>query len=103
MTEFKTGTKVRYRNMSEPAEVLSGPHPSPGRTRYLIRKADGNVSLVSEADIERAIPRLDQVAGTLAIGLYGLPFMSLDVARKTRIAQAAARAIQIADRTKGQS
>jgi hypothetical protein len=102
MTAFKTGDKVRYRDMAMPAEVLSGPHKSPGRDRFLIRKADGNVSLVSVTDIERVVPRLDQVAGTLAMTLYGRPYVTLDLDRKMQIAHAAANVLRIADKTKGQ-
>jgi hypothetical protein len=101
-TEFNAGDKVRYRDMSMPAEILSGPHKSPVHDRYLIRKADGNVSLVRVKDLERIVPRLDQVAGTLAMNLYGRSYMSLDIQRRMQIARAAAHVLDIADRTKGQ-
>jgi hypothetical protein len=100
---FKTGDKVKYRGMVMPAEILSGPHPSNGRNRYLINKADGNVSLVPVTDLERVVPRLDQVAGTLAMVLYGRSFVSLPRNTQFQVAQAAARAISIADSTKGQA
>lgn len=103
MAAFKTGDKVRYRNMSMPAEVLSGPHQSPGRERYLLRKADGYVSLVSTADIERIVPRLDQVMGTLAMLIHGAPYVALDHTSRHRIVTAAARVLEIADNTKGQA
>jgi hypothetical protein len=103
VAEFKTGDKVRYRNMTVPAEILSGPHQSPGRERYLIRKGDGYVSLVSASDIERVVPRIDQVAGTLSMVLYGRSFVSLPRDTQLQVAQAAARAIAIADSTKGQA
>ncbi|MFF8942859.1 hypothetical protein ACF1A5_11420 [Streptomyces sp. NPDC014864] len=102
MSEYNAGTKVRYRNMAMPAEVLSGPHPSPGRDRYLIRKADGNVSLVPNTDLERIVPRLDQVAGTLAMHLYGRAYVNLDFTRRSQIVYAAAQALRIADSTRGQ-
>lgn len=100
---FKTGDKVRYRGMTMPAEILSGPHQSPGRERYLIRKADGNVSLVASADIERVVPRLDQVMGTLAMLIHGTSYMALNHTSRHRIAVAAARVLEIADNTKGQA
>jgi hypothetical protein len=104
MAEFKVGDKVRYRDMTMPAEVLSGPHKTTGaRLRYLIRKADGNVSLVPVTDIERVVPRLDQVAGTMAMNLYGLPFAVLNMRDQVRVAGAARNALAIADRTKGQA
>lgn len=103
MAAFKTGDKVKYRGMTMPAEVLSGPHASNGRNRYLITKADGNVSLVPVTDLERIVPRLDQVAGTLAMVLYGRSFVSLPRHTQLQVAQAATRALAIADSTKGQA
>jgi hypothetical protein len=102
MAEFKVGDKVRYRDMTMPAEVLSGPHKTTGaRLRYLIRKADGNVSLVPVTDIERVVPRVDQVAGTLAMHLYGRSFASLGNSQQLTIARVASTVLGIADRTKG--
>jgi hypothetical protein len=100
---FKAGDKVKYRGMVMPAEVLSGPHQSNGRNRYLITKADGNVSLVPVTDLERVVTRIDQVAGTLSMVLYGRSFVSLPRDTQLQVAQAAARAIAIADSTKGQA
>jgi hypothetical protein len=103
MAEYKAGDKVKYSNMTMPAEVLSGPHKSPNSERYLIRKADGNVSLVPASAIERIVPRVDQVAGTMAMVLFRRPFNSLDAITQLRVAQAAARALAIADDTRGQA
>lgn len=103
-TTFKTGDKVRYRGMVMPAEIMSGPHSAPsGRSRYLIRKADGNVSLVWTTDIERIVPRLDQVAGTLAMDIYGRSFAALGHTTQIDLARAAVRVLSIADRTRGQA
>jgi hypothetical protein len=103
MAEFNAGTKVKYRGMVELAEVLSGPHKTTGtRERYLIRKADGNVSLVPDNDIERIVPRRDQVAGTLAMHIYGRAYMTLDSTRRIQLARAAVTVLDIADRTHGQ-
>lgn len=99
---FEAGSKVAYRGMVMPAEILSGPHRSPGRSRYLIQKADGNVSLVSETDLTRVIPRKDQVANAIAVGLYGRGIQTLHLSQRYAIAQAAAQAIIIADTTRGQ-
>jgi hypothetical protein len=60
------------------------------------------VSLVPATDLDRIVPRLDQVAGTLAMTLFGRSFMSLDTPRKMQVAQAAARVLNIADTTRGQ-
>lgn len=103
MANHKPGAEVKYRGMTMPALVLSGPHKSPGNDRYLIRKADGNVSLVPATDLERIVPRLDQVAGTLSMLLYGVPFASLNMRDQVKLAQAATRTLAIADSTKGQA
>lgn len=103
MAEHQVGSKVKYQGNVMPAEILSGPHKTTGaRQRYLIRKADGNVSLVPDTELERVVPRLDQVAGTLAMTMFGRSFMSLDTPRRMQVAHAAARVLDIADRTKGQ-
>jgi hypothetical protein len=102
MAEFKAGDKVRYRAMAMPAEVLSGPHKSP-RDRYLILKADGNVSLVPVTEIERVVSRLDQVADTMAVALYGRSYVSLGGLAQRQLAAAAIRALDIADKTRGQA
>jgi hypothetical protein len=103
MAEHQVGAKVKYRGNAMPAEILSGPHKTTGaRLRYLIRKADGNVSLVPDTELEKLVPRLDQVAGTLAVRIYGRSFNSLDTQRRFLIARTAADLLEIADRTKGQ-
>lgn len=102
MAEHKAGDKVKYRGMAMPAEVISGPHKSPNCDRYLIRKADGNVSLVPVSALERIVPRLDQMAGSLAMYLFGVPFNSLSWRDQGKVAQAAAKMLVIADKTRGQ-
>jgi hypothetical protein len=102
-TEFKAGDKVKYRGMVMPAEVLSGPHKTPGNPRYLISKADGNVTLAYAAHLERVVPRIDQVAEVLSRGVYARSFGSLDLRTQLRLAQVARNAIEIADETKGQA
>jgi hypothetical protein len=89
--------------MAMPAEVLSGPHQSPGHARYLIRKADGNVSLVPVTDIKQIIPRLDQMVGTLAVTMFGRAFVELPSYQQLKLRQAAHRALLVADSTKGQA
>jgi len=104
MADFKAGDKVTYRGMVMPAEVLSGPHRTTGqRLRYLIRKADGNVSLVPVTDLQRVVPRLDKVSGTLSMHIYGRPWSALDTPRRMQIATAAVAAIRIADETRGEA
>jgi hypothetical protein len=102
MTEFKTGDKVKYRGMAMPAEILSGPHQSPGAPRWLVRKADGHVTLVPTAYLTRIVPRLDRIAGTLSVTLYGRSYVSLNTRDQVRIAAVAANVLRIADETKEQ-
>lgn len=102
MAEIKAGSKVKYRGMSMPAVVLSGPHKSPGGSRYLINKADGNVSLVPERELTPIVPRLDQVAGTLAMHTVGLPFNALTMRDQMKITMLARTVLGIADKTRGE-
>jgi hypothetical protein len=102
VSEFKTGDKVKYRGMVMPGEILSGPHRAPAGTRYLVRKADGNVTLAYVTHLERIIPRIDQVAERLAVGVYARQFGSLDIRTQMRLVQVARAAIEIADETRGQ-
>ena len=103
MEFFKPGDKVKYRNMTMPAEILSGPHRSPGRERFLIRKADGNVSLVPRTDIERVTPRLDKVADTLARTIYNRPLETLGSGYQHTLRNAASAVIRTADMTRGEA
>lgn len=98
---FEAGSKVAYRGMAMPAEILSGPHRSPGCSRYLIKKADGNVSLVSETELTRITPRKDQVANVIAVALYGRGIQTLHLSQRYAIADAAMKAIIVADQTRG--
>jgi hypothetical protein len=88
--------------MAMPAEVLSGPHKSPGHDRYLVRKADGNVTLASVTQLERIVPRLDKVAGTIAMNVYGRAFTTLTPAQKIAVSRLAATVLTIADTTRGE-
>ena len=67
---FKTGQMVRYTGACDAVEILSGPHPSPGLDRYLIKGADGNVSLVEVSELSILHPRREEIARTLAEWFY---------------------------------
>ncbi|MBA9050801.1 MULTISPECIES: hypothetical protein [Streptomyces] len=56
--------------MRDAAEVMSGPHPSPGVDRYLIKKADGNVSLVKVSEISEIDSRRDMLAEAAHKAVY---------------------------------
>jgi hypothetical protein len=101
---FEAGTKVQYSGMVMPAEVLSGPHKTTGnRARYLIRKADGNVSLVFATELRRARTRVEKMAESLSITQFGRPFYSLDRMSQSRLRGVAVRALEIADESRGQA
>jgi hypothetical protein len=59
---FKAEQKVKYSGMEMPATVISGPHPTHGADRWLIRKADGKVSLVAGAKLEAIAEPREAVA-----------------------------------------
>lgn len=74
---FTEGQKVSYAGMAMPATIISGPHPSPGADRYLIRKADENVSLVKAGELSELLSRREVVARAInsvecPYGLYSL-------------------------------
>jgi hypothetical protein len=59
---FKADQKVKYEGMEMPAMILSGPHPTHGEDRWLIRKADGKVSLVRQSALSVPNDRREAVA-----------------------------------------
>jgi hypothetical protein len=48
---YVEGAKVTYKGMVMPATIISGPHPTHGADRWLIRKADDTVTLARETDL----------------------------------------------------
>jgi hypothetical protein len=100
---FRAGDKVKYRHMSMPGEILSGPHKSPGVDRWLIRKADGNVSLVPARELERIPSREEQMANQLSVILFGTQFGALDARMRLSVTRAATRALALADDTREQA
>jgi hypothetical protein len=63
---FKKDQQVRYSRMDKPATVISGPHKTPGVwQRYLIEKADGNVSLVPASELSELDGRAEEVAALM--------------------------------------
>lgn len=67
---FEANQKVKYSGMVMPATILSGPHASPGADRYLIEKADGNVSLVKFGELTAILSRRETVARMLHGGRW---------------------------------
>ncbi|MFE3409432.1 hypothetical protein ACFXMT_14180 [Streptomyces mirabilis] len=59
---FAAEQKVKYKGMVMPATIISGPHQSTGADRYLIRKADGNVSLAPVGMLTALLSRRETVA-----------------------------------------
>jgi hypothetical protein len=79
---FAAGDTVDYRGMAHPAEVISGPHKSPGQDRYLIRKADGNVSLVPVKELTRHLSREEKAAIAIYRGVTGRNFVLADASTR---------------------
>lgn len=97
---INVGDKVKVRGMAMPGEILSGPHKSPSGNRWLVTKADGNVTLLREAEFTRIVPREDQVSDVMARMVYGLSYASLNMRQKVGIAVTARRVLAIADETR---
>ena len=90
--------KVSYKGMSMPATIISGPHSTYGADRWLIRKADGMVTLAREAELTEIKDRRTRVAEALfeslsATGRFNKPFDSLVPAAKRQYLSAADKVI----------
>ncbi|MFC9191421.1 hypothetical protein [Streptomyces cyaneofuscatus] len=59
---FKADETIQVKGMTMPGTILSGPHKSPGADRWLVRKADGNVSLMKAAELTAMDARREAVA-----------------------------------------
>ncbi|MGW1859345.1 hypothetical protein [Streptomyces collinus] len=89
---FKVDQQVMYKHMTMPATILSGPHPTHGRDRWLIRKADGKVSLVPQTDLAGITERRDLAAKAIYDSLggsYGYTWRTVSIATKRRYLLAA--------------
>jgi hypothetical protein len=62
MTTYTDGQKVKFSGMVMPATIISGPHQTHGAERWLIRKADGMVSLVKGTELSAVLSRREAVA-----------------------------------------
>ncbi|MFJ4960969.1 hypothetical protein ACIP6P_00620 [Streptomyces sp. NPDC088729] len=69
---FKADETVTVKGMTMPGTILSGPHKSPGADRWLVRKADGNVSLMKGVDITAMDARRETVARSLYAQMSGI-------------------------------
>lgn len=68
---YNAGDKVKYAKMRDAAEILSGPHASQGGVdRYLIKKADGNISLVKVTELSERDTRRDDLIEAVHKALY---------------------------------
>jgi len=68
---FKAEQSVQVKGMTMPGTIVSGPHSSPGADRWLVRKADGNVSLMKAAELTAMDARREIVASTLYARISG--------------------------------
>ncbi|MET8880543.1 hypothetical protein [Streptomyces rubiginosohelvolus] len=62
MAKYKADQKVRFTGMTMPATIISGPHPTHGADRWLIRKADETVSLVKERELSPILGKREAAA-----------------------------------------
>ncbi|MCX4547265.1 hypothetical protein [Streptomyces sp. NBC_01500] len=62
MATYTDGQKVQFNGMVMPATIISGPHPTHGADRWLIRKADETVSLVKVAELSPLLTKRDAAA-----------------------------------------
>ncbi|MFI2188007.1 hypothetical protein [Streptomyces sioyaensis] len=65
---FEAEQKVKFNGMAMPATIISGPHPTHGADRWLIRKADETVSLVKAAELSPILSRREVVARAIYTG-----------------------------------
>ncbi|MDX2590970.1 hypothetical protein PV343_01350 [Streptomyces sp. WI03-4A] len=97
---FKVDQQVMYKHMTMPATILSGPHPTHGRDRWLIRKADGKVSLVPQTDLAEITERRDLAAKAIYDSLggsYGYTWRTVSIATKRRYLLAADAVLKALD------
>jgi hypothetical protein len=59
---YAEGDSVRYAGMEMPAKIISGPHPTHGADRWLIRKADDTVTLARESELSPVDNRRELIA-----------------------------------------
>lgn len=71
MAKYEAGQKVKFTGMAMPATIISGPHPTHGADRWLIRKADETVSLVKDKELSPVLTRRDAVAKAIYEGTTG--------------------------------
>lgn len=98
---FTAGQTVQYAGMTMPATIISGPHPTYGADRWLVRKADGKVSLVKAGLLSAIKDRRTRVAEALfaSLGYTGglKPFDSLNSSSQRQYLQAADKVIAALD------
>lgn len=81
---YAAGQQVAYAKMDKPATIISGPHTSFAKDRYLITKADGNVSLVPSAELSPITTQREKVASALWYKLTGTRTAWADVPTGSR-------------------
>ncbi|WP_030737250.1 hypothetical protein [Streptomyces sp. NRRL S-31] len=95
---FQAGDKVKYAKMRDAAEILSGPHASQGGAdRYLIEKADGNVSLVKVTELSELDGRREVVAAAIHQALYLRSLSKASRVSRSRVIELADAALAALD------
>jgi len=76
---FAAEQQVRFKGMEMPATIISGPHKTPGAERWLIRKADGNVTLTPGTYLTPLDTRLEKTSEAIykANDMSGRPWATI--------------------------
>ena len=98
MATFKAGQKVAFKGMAMPATIISGPHPTHGAERWLIRKADETVSLVRERELTPILTRTEAAAKSLYESARGGAWDSAPSYVRQSYMTMAERALRAADK-----
>lgn len=78
MAKFTVGQRVSVRGMEMPGEITSGPHKTVGAVpRWLVTKADGNVSLLRETELSAVRTPAEVAADIIARKVYMVPIGDL--------------------------
>lgn len=89
---FKPEQKVKYTKHEMPATVISGPHPTHGADRWLIRKADGKVSLVRQHELSEISDKREATAKAIYTALgssYGYTWSTVTYTTRRKYLAAA--------------
>lgn len=97
---FKADQQVRLKGNEAPATVISGPHPTYGADRWLVRKGDGKVTLAKESELSAIADRRETVAQAVYTALgsnFGYTWGTASCSTRTRYLRAADAVLKALD------